>query len=359
MQCNWILFLIPIFLLACKKEDKSSTDQLGLKLLESSSEETTQALAKIITRQAFNQEIYTQGLVKSKAKVELDFDQDGLITDINIEVGSRVRAGQIIAKIEDFTYQNKLKEIQNKIALAKHELKAKLVSLGYRPDSGDTIPKNILAAATLESGLPGLQIEKELAQYQLEKTKLKSPISGVVIEVGATQGNPSSKAEFIAKIVDDRQLEVQFLILESELSNIRLGQAIEVRPLLRSGQKVKGSISKITAQIQKEGTILVYGKLNRTSQPLLDGMKVEVVIQDKIPQQLIIPKTAVLDRQEKLVVFTYEGGKAIWNYVEILHENKESYTVTDGLHAGDTIIINQNFNLSHQEPVEITLVSNE
>ena len=45
----------------------------------------------------------------------------------------------------------------------------------------------------------------------------------------------------------------------------------------------------------------------------------------------VIPKTAVVLRSGKQVVFTLKEGKAMWNYVHTGLENMEEYTVTDGL----------------------------
>ena len=69
-------------------------------------------------------------------------------------------------------------------------------------------------------------------------------------------------------------------------------------------------------------------------------------------EQLVIPKSAVVLRSGKQVVFTVKKGKtAQWNYIHTAFENRDSYSVADGLVEGDTVIISGNINLAHEAPV--------
>ena len=58
---------------------------------------------------------------------------------------------------------------------------------------------------------------------------------------------------------------------------------------------------------------------------LMEGMNVEVVIQKEMPDKLIVPKPAVVMRQNQEVLFKYVKGKAFWTYVKTLHENSSFY----------------------------------
>ena len=58
-------------------------------------------------------------------------------------------------------------------------------------------------------------------------------------------------------------------------------------------------------------------------------------------------------RSERKVVFTCSGGRAKWVYVTTGLENIDSYTVTEGLREGDTVIVRGNFNLNHDSRVVI------
>jgi len=59
----------------------------------------------------------------------------------------------------------------------------------------------------------------------------------------------------------------------------------------------------------------------------------------------------VVLRQGKEVVFTYEDGKALWNYVKTGLENSSRYTIESGLEPGMEVIVSGNLNLAHETPV--------
>ncbi len=70
-------------------------------------------------------------------------------------------------------------------------------------------------------------------------------------------------------------------------------------------------------------------------------------------EALVIPKSAVVLRSGRQVVFTLDGDKAMWHYVTTGLENLDQYTVTDGLAPGMTVITSGNINLAHETPVKV------
>ena len=71
-----------------------------------------------------------------------------------------------------------------------------------------------------------------------------------------------------------------------------------------------------------------------------------------MPGQLVVPKSAVVLRQVRQVVFTLQGDQAIWNYVQTGLENADTYTILEGLKEGDEIIVTGNVNLAHEAKVK-------
>ena len=94
---------------------------------------------------------------------------------------------------------------------------------------------------------------------------------------------------------------------------------------------------------------------------LFSGMNVRVSVRRNLGEQLVIPKTAVVLRSGKQVVFTLKDGKSMWNYVHTGMENatecivsdKSQKGVEDGLLEGDTVIVTGNLNLAHEAEVNV------
>ena len=91
-------------------------------------------------------------------------------------------------------------------------------------------------------------------------------------------------------------------------------------------------------------------------------MNVKVFIKDQVEDCLIVPKEAVVLRNNREVVFTYSEGKAMWNYVHSVLENSTSYSITkpeDGMQEifpGDTVITIGNLNLAHETEVKFRMI---
>lgn len=67
----------------------------------------------------------------------------------------------------------------------------------------------------------------------------------------------------------------------------------------------------------------------------------------------MVPKKAVVLRSGRQVVFTWEDGKALWNYVTTGAENFDSYVIEEGLRPGQIIIVDGNEDLAHESPVVV------
>lgn len=313
-------------------------------------EDLDKVSVQLLQKTNFNQEIISQGKIEAMNRSDVTFDLNEKIKSINIRVGQRVKKGQILATLDDFSYQYELEKIDQKIEQAKLSIEEKLISLGFSSDSAE-IDSALVRRIWVKFDLYSLYSDKKKAQRELELTKVKAPISGVIVKVEAQANNPSSNYETLCTIIDDRSLQVVFPILEAEIAKIGLNDPIKFHPLYQTNDIYGGKISIITPEVDEFGMIKTYAEIKNPSSFLFEGMKVEVIIQNKVPAQLVVPKSAVVDRQGQQVVFTYRNGAAYWNYVKLGQENTQSYTILDGLSSGDTIIIDNNLYLAHEEQV--------
>lgn len=101
--------------------------------------------------------------------------------------------------------------------------------------------------------------------------------------------------------------------------------------------------------------------LDNAGGKLFSGMNVRVSVRRSLGERLVIPKSAVVLRSGKQVVFTLKDGKAMWNYVNTGLENatecvvsdKSQKGIEDGLLEGDTVIVTGNLNLAHEAEVYV------
>jgi len=130
------------------------------------------------------------------------------------------------------------------------------------------------------------------------------------------------------------------------------GHRVEVAPFALSDVTADGRISEINPLVDKDGMVQVKAAVNDKGK-LFEGMNVRVSIHRSLGKQLVVPKSAVVLRSGKQVVFTLTEDKAYWNYVHTGLENADSYTIIDGLKEGDIVITSGNINLAHEAPVKV------
>lgn len=92
---------------------------------------------------------------------------------------------------------------------------------------------------------------------------------------------------------------------------------------------------------------------------LADGMNVRVAVRQKVPGQLVVPKSAVVIRDNLEVLFRYKDGRAQWTYVHTSLANSREYVVEANLdrgaelNPGDLVIVSGNLNLADGSEVSL------
>ena len=153
-------------------------------------------------------------------------------------------------------------------------------------------------------------------------------------------------------------MEATFSVMESEYHLLQKGLKVQVEPFAGEGRRLAGVITAINPAVDKNGQISVTASV-RNDGSLVDGMNVRVLVEKDIPGQLVVPRSAVVIRDNMNVLFRYSGGKAQWTYVNILHSSGDSYSVEANadraaeLSPGDTVIVSGNLNLADGSQVKI------
>ena len=131
-----------------------------------------------------------------------------------------------------------------------------------------------------------------------------------------------------------------------------------VSPFADLRKEVKGRITAINPTVDKHGQVLVDAELANDG-TLADGMNVRVAVRQRVAGQLVVPKSAVVIRDNLEVLFRYRDGRAQWTYVHTSLANSQEYVVeanTDRgaeLNPGDLVIVSGNLNLA--DGSEVTL----
>jgi len=346
----WI-FLFP-FLIACSSSKNDKPDEQGVSTVLPDSPNEVKVFTLAYTD--FNRELISNGTIAAEQKAELYFQTSEIIASIYVKNGDRVTAGQAIASLDSFKLKNRMNQAKDNLERTRLELQDVLIGQGYALSDSANIPAEVMQIARIRSNFDNLVNQFELADYEMKNATLHAPFSGTVANLFQKAYNMSTTGEPFCSIIGTTSMEVVFNLLESELAVVRSGNRIIVSPFAISDYSSEGRITEINPTVDRNGMIRVKASVNNPGNRLYDGMNVRVKIQQAVPNQLTIPKEALVLRSNKQVVFTLIDGRAQWNYVETGLENSTEYVIVNGLQEGDIVIYEGNLNLAHETPVVVT-----
>ena len=339
-----------ISLNSCHSDKKEKPDENVQQLLPDAPAEVTTVPLKTVD---FEHELVSNGKISARAVAEVKFHTSEIIAQVFVKNGDRVAKGQRLATLDTYALSNKMEQAKDALERSKLELQDVLIGQGYRLDNLDAVPENIMNLAKIKSGFNSAQTQYNLASYDLKQATLTAPISGTVANLFAKPQTLSKPSDVFCNIIDARSLEVSFTVLENELGFIRKGDNVKIAPFAIPDVTISGRVTEINPWVNENGMVQVKASVAYHAQ-LVEGMNVRVSAFRSVGKMWVVPKTAVVLRAGKQVVFSVVDGKAIWNYVETGLENATQYTITsETLKEGDQIIDSGNINLAHESPVKV------
>lgn len=299
----------------------------------------------------------SSGTLEAARQLQLTAPAGGQILELALEEGKMVKQGQLILKLDDAEAQFRLRESQLQLEEAIVTKQDMIVSNGGIATVDTSVTSQKLEFILISSGYKRAQQAIEEAEMALAKTKLYAPFGGMVADLQVRPHQQIGSGTEIARLIDPTSFEVVFPLLETEAVMIRSGQSVIVRPTALPGREVSAEITGLNPVVSEQGLVDVRARLRAGSltQSLFEGMKVEVIIERPMRNQLIVPKSAVVLRSGREVVFSYdpETQLAKWNYVQVAQENDEAVAIAEGLEANMLIIYEGNLNLAHDARVVV------
>ena len=321
--------------------------------LQQNVQELPQVTVMTVNRGVFMHELQSNGRLAAVEKVDLRFRTSEIITSISVQNGQRISSGQEIARIDDFELRNNVITATETAHNALNTLRSNLYNHQYELKDTATMPPELFYTLASKAQLSNARVSLSRAENNLRQAVLKAPISGIVANITAKTYNIASTSEPFCTIVGDDRFEVDFPILESEIELLKAGNEVLIEPLAYPGTKMKGHLIGKNPVVDKNGMLQAKALVNNLQGKLYEGMNIRVLVQQAVQDKLVVPKSAVVLRNDRQVLFVYSNGRSQWRYVKTGLENSREYTIEEELKDGEKVIISGNFNLSHDVEVEI------
>ena len=283
----------------------------------------------IATIEALAPETMVPGTVVSRNDARLAAEVDGRLLEV-ADVGTFASRGDEIAKIEDTTIRLRRDELLAEVERAKARLK-------YLESEKERYVRlaesNLTAATKLEETRSDRDVSRSelrvaksrLAQVedQLDRTSIKAPFDGVVVERLMMPGERVDVGRNVVRMVDQQHLEVIARAPLEYYSYVRAGQQLK----LRTGPvQTSGTVRTVVA-VGSENTHQFELRLDIESNRFPVGQTLRVSIPTSNAREaLVVPRDALVLRPEGITVFVVGEDK-----------KAQQLTVTTGIDAGDRI----------------------
>lgn len=351
----FFVLLNTIIFHSCAESKTSEEDEIEKKVYVAEKNEVS---IIVLENRSFQKELVSNGKLIAIQKNSLKFDVGEKLEQLFVKNGDFVKKNQVLAVLNQFKYQQALERARIDLKKTSLDFEDMLLGRGIFTTNKDSIDKDIYDMVASRSGFDLSRLQLETANFDMEATKLIAPFSGKVANLEFKQHEYINAGEDFLTLINDNVFEVAFYLIESEINEVEINNTVEVIPFA-TDKTYTGRISSINPLVEKNGTILVKAVV-KNDDKLTEGMNVKVRIQREIKDQLVVPKSAVILRQNQEVLFKVVDGKAYWTYVNTTLENSSSYSIIPDpnkssatLQQGDTIIIGGNLNLAHDSDVTI------
>ncbi len=340
------------------------------------------------------------GTLAADESVVVGFKVAGRLAELTVDLGSRVRQGQVFARLDSTDFRHRVEQAE----AARRQARARL---GLAPDGADDrvqpeetalvrearavleearlnrdrsarlLEQQLIARAQLDTAVAALLVAEGryqaaveevrnrqalleerrsdlgLARQQLADTVLQAPIDGAVQERRASVGEYLAAGVPVATVVRVHPLRLRVAVPERELPGIRVGQPVRVR-VEGDPAEHAGRVARLSPVIQEQSrTLMVEAEVANPEGRLRPGAfaRAEIVMEAG-RSAVLVPASAIVTFAGVEKVIGVEGGRAVEKPVRTGRRVGDRVEVLEGLVAGAPVVVEPG-NLAGGHPVTV------
>jgi RND family efflux transporter MFP subunit len=340
------------------------------------------------------------GTLAADEEMTAGFKVDGRISEVRVDLGSIVRKGQLLARLDPTDFRHRV----NQAEAALRQVRA---GLGMLPDGGndrvdpektgqvrearavldearlsrnrmaELLEKGFISKAEYDASLSRLQVAEgkhqtavddvmnrlevlaerksalALARQQLSDTELRAPIDGAVRDKQSSVGVYLVAGSPVVGLVRINPLRLRLAVPERDAGAIRAGQPVYVRPEGDPAEHV-GRLTRISPAIQEQNrTLAVEAELPNPGNRLRPGAfaHAEIVVA-AASITVLVPSSAIVTFAGIEKVMSVKDGKAVEKRIRTGRRTGDRVEILEGLSAGEPVVTDPG-TLSGGQPVVI------
>lgn len=294
---------------------------------------------EILETGPFTEVIRLTGTAAAHRRVEVAAEEAGVIRELPVEKGSRVRAGQVIARIDDVILAAQVEEARARARLAREtwERRRKL----FERDGAISELDYLDAKYRAEEAAARLASLEE----RLRRTRVRAPIDGVLDERPVEVGSTVAPGTTVARIVDADPVEISAGVPERYAPDVAVGTTARASFDVLPDTGYTGRLTYVGASVDRDSRtfpveMVVANPGGRVKPQMVANVE---IVRRRWTDALVVPQGALVRTEEGFTAFVVEaaGGAPVARErpVELGPTRENRVVVTSGLAPGDRLVV--------------------
>jgi RND family efflux transporter MFP subunit len=342
----------------------------------------TSVETQTVSLQSIAEQVRSFGTIQAQNVIAITPQISNTITNFYVDLGDTVKAGQLLAKINNTTFKDQLAQaeaqlMQSEIAVSRDSAaysRAKMLA----EKELSSIADEEIAEANYQSSLAALESAKASltqAKENVSFTEVRSPVNGVILSKIGEEGDVASSAQALFEIANLVGYETRVFLPVQDWRFVKIGQPVNLRVSNETESSAVGIISRKSPQLDPTtGLGEVVVSLTNTGPNIFPGVLTENVIDiDFKEQTIVVPRSALVEKVETTVepesntitlaktysVFVSVGDTtAELRSLKLGIEQGDKIEIIEGLNAGESIIVTGQTSLKDGAKIRVATGAN-
>jgi RND family efflux transporter MFP subunit len=326
------------------------------------------------------QVVQITGNIKANNDIQVLPKSPGRVTNVYVDVGSIVKAGQVLATVEAVDMALRVKQAQAQLQQAQAGLEQAKVQKQTAQRGIERaralLEKGAMTQADFEGADAGAQLAAvgilgaeasvaladanlALVQKAFEDTRITTPVAGVVTRKNINIGTMAQPATAAFSVQDQSSLKMEGAVPATYVPKLALGMAVEILVDELPGRSFVGKVSRLAPTLDAETRRGAIEIALEPAEGLLPNMFGRAQISfGSSANVMVVPGTAVLSVAGQPAVYLIEksGDATIAKMVrpKIGAKHFDEVIIEDGLSSGDVVVVSGNAGLKDGAKVSLS-----
>ena len=302
--------------------------------------------------------VLATGIIKPMvgAEVRVGSRVSGIVKRLYVSVGDNVREETLLAEIDPTEFEARVRQAEADLEVAKANLEFAVLDKDRQNEllGKELISQNVADTAArayevAEAEVKQAEANLEFARIQLEYTKIRAPISGVVASVSTQEGETvaaSFAAPTFVTIIDLNRLEVWAYVDETDIGRIQIEQKAAFTVDTYSDVDFEGTVVAVYPSAEIQDNVVNYVTIIRISNDQGRTLRPEMtttvnIYLEKRENVLAVPNRAIRRERGRRFVYVLQDGQPLRQWVKVGWKDNDYTEIVEGLEKSQQVILGE------------------